>query len=137
MIRSRRSTAARATRPRSATPFSLAVRAVVLALLVGGCDQYLGSDNGVVVENRTTLDLHFSALLESGWYTPVAGAHPHQSALVLPPSLLPQSRCTAGAMIALAEDGREIARHEAPLCAGDRWIIDIPGAAPVPSSGGT
>jgi len=41
-------------------------------------------------------------------------------------------------MIAYDEDGREIARHDAPLCAGDRWVIDVTGptSTPVSSSGG-
>jgi hypothetical protein len=115
-----------------------AVLALLLAVSVTACDQYLGSANGVVVENRTTFELHFSVLLDQGWYAPAARAHAHRSEVILPPAVLPASKCTAGATIALADDDREIARHDAPLCAGDRWVIDIesPTSTPVPSGGG-
>jgi hypothetical protein len=116
----------------------VAVLALLLPVIVIGCDQYLGSANAVGVENRTSFELHFSVLLDQDWYTPVARAHPHQSAVILGPEILPASKCTAGGMIAYDDDGREIARHDAPLCAGDRWVIDIdnPTATPVSSSGG-
>jgi hypothetical protein len=106
--------------------------------MVMGCDQYLGSANAVGVENNTSFELHFSVLLDQDWYTPVARAHPHQSAVILGPEILPASKCTAGGMIAYDEDGREIARHDAPLCAGDRWVIDMenPTSSPISSSGG-
>lgn len=110
-----------------------AALALLLAVIIVSCDQDLGSANGVVVENRTSFDLHFAVLLDQGWYEPVARARAHQSELILPPAVLPASKCTAGAMIALTEDDREIARHDTPLCAGDRWIIDT--ESPTPTSG--
>lgn len=107
--------------------------ALLLAILATGCDQPLSSEKGVVVDNRTSYDLHFSVLLDQVWYAPVGRAHPHQSAVILGPEILPASGCTTGGMIALAEDGREVSRHDAPLCAGDRWVIDISSPSPTVS----
>jgi hypothetical protein len=39
--------------------------------------------------------------------------------------------CTVGDLVARRPDGREIARHDGPVCVGDVWIIEMPA---VPSS---
>src|SRR5215210_5765224 len=100
---SQRFAAGRTARTRPPAQVSTAVVAVVPDRSRHGL-RSLGSGNGIAVENKTFFDLHFSVLLEDGWYTPIARARPHQLELILPPSLLPASKCTTGATIALAED---------------------------------
>ena len=94
----------------------------VVALHVIACDQ--GITAGIAVDNKTPLELHFSVLLDRTWYSPVAHAHPNGTAVIVPVSILPASGCTTGGLIALADDGREIARHDRPMCVGDTWTID-------------
>lgn len=109
---------------------------LLLALTVLGCDQGLSSDYTVAVVNRTPHELHFSVLLDQTWYAAVARVKPNQMDVVLPSSILPPGGCTKGGMIALAEDGQEVSRHDAPLCAGDRWVIDPSGPSPSGSGPG-
>lgn len=90
-----------------------------------------------MVDNKAAFELHFPVLLEQGWYTPVAHAQPHQSEMILSPSMLPASQCTTGGMTAYADDGREVARHDRPLCVGDRWVIDLTSPAGSTSSTGS
>jgi hypothetical protein len=115
------------------------IQSILLASALAGlfvaCDQELGA--GIGVENRTSHELHFAVQLEPnrGWYTPPAKTAPHESTVVIPLAILPAGRCTSGGMIAFAEDGREIARHDAPLCVDDRWVIEPagPGSTPIPT----
>jgi hypothetical protein len=94
----------------------------IAALLCTGCDE--GITAGVMVDNRTSQELHFQVELEDRLYRPVAQAHPHSTALVLPAAIMPSSRCTSGPSVALDAAEREVARHEAPLCMGDDWVIE-------------
>ena len=94
----------------------------VLALFVTACDDTIAS--GIVVDNRTDAELHFSVLLADRWYTPPGRAEPGETERIVWSSVLPPSGCTTGGMVALASDGRELARHDAPLCIGDVWVIE-------------
>lgn len=105
-------------RPASICFFMLAL----MGAFATGCDN--NRTRGIVVDNRTDLELHFVVALESGPYAPLDRAHPHQSERVIPAQVLPASGCTSGGMIALADDGHEVARHDAPLCVDDIWVID-------------
>ena len=103
------------------------IRALVLgavALQFGGCDE--GITAGVAVENRTSSKLHFRVQLEPerDWYSPPAEVGPHQNSVVLPAAVMPSTGCTFGIMVALDEAGREVARHDTPLCIDDTWTID-------------
>jgi len=95
----------------------------VVALQALGCDE--GITAGVAVDNRTSSELHVQVQLEDAdWYSPPGTVGPHESELVLPAAVMPPTGCTAGSMIALDATKREVARHEAPLCIDDIWIID-------------
>jgi hypothetical protein len=63
---------------------------------------------------------------------------PRESTLVVAATIMRASKCTAGGMIAYAEDDREIALNDAPLRVGDRWVIDVtsPRSTPVSTGGG-
>jgi hypothetical protein len=104
----------------------------VVALSASGCDE--GISAGVAVDNRTSAKLHFRVQLEPGrgWYTAPGQLGPNESTLVLPAPVMPPGGCTAGAMVALDEADREVARHDEPLCIDDIWIIDSL-AVPSPS----
>jgi hypothetical protein len=39
------------------------------------------------------------------------------------PSKLTVDGCTEGDLVAIAEDGTEVARHAPPPCDGDRWVV--------------
>jgi len=95
--------------------------AAICAALVVGCDP--GITAGVVVDNKTDADLHFEVPLNGAPYSVVAVARAHETAVVLPNTLFGQSRCTDGPMVAFDPRNREVARHDAPLCVGDRWTI--------------
>jgi hypothetical protein len=96
----------------------------VVALQAGGCDE--GITAGVAVDNRTSNKLHFRVQLEPDrdWYSPPGEVGPHENSVVLPAAVMPSTGCTAGAMVALDEAEREVARHDTPLCIDDIWIID-------------
>lgn len=42
---------------------------------------------------------------------------------LIEPSRVTVNGCTEGDLVALAPDGREVARHSPPLCDGDAWVI--------------
>jgi hypothetical protein len=95
----------------------------VIALQAGGCDE--GITAGVAVDNRTSRELHFRVQLEPerDWYSPPGEVGPHETSVVLPAAVMPSTGCTFGAMVALDEAEREVARHDTPLCIDDIWII--------------
>ena len=106
-----------------------------LSLLVfgfGGCtDQYI--TRGVGGRNETATKLHFVISVGGKEYRLAPTLEPGASTLVLygaafaPSSFIADERCTKGDLVALAEDGREVARHPPPLCIGDVWTITTPG----------
>jgi hypothetical protein len=110
---------------------------LLLALVFGGWGDK-GRTNGIYAQNRTDGDLTFRVLVDTGWFNVSEVAEPylrsHSNVLVAGPSLLDRNGCTTGPMVALAKDGREIARREAPVCLGDDgqelWVIGSTGASP-------
>ena len=53
-----------------------------------------------------------------------------ETATVVPASIFDGQRCIEGDLVAFAPDGREVARHDEPVCFGDRWVIDDDGVSP-------
>ena len=111
----------------------LLVAALLLVVGAGaaGCDRDLGG--GFIVENHTDHELQFEVVLDTGPYRPVALAPAHGTATVITASHLNGMRCLQSGMVAYAPDGHVVARHEAPLCFGDRWVIDGVDESPSPS----
>ena len=120
---------------------------VVLALLVVFVAMWLlfrgwgdiGITDGIYAQNRTDHDLRLRVQLETGWFSVPGTAEPYVGAngsnlLVAGPYLLDANRCTTGPIVALDEAGREVARHEAPVCLGEDgqelWVIGGPAASP-------
>jgi hypothetical protein len=97
----------------------------VFALLVVACDQ--GRTDGVLVKPDDA-----RAALRRSWKTVgttrCPGQPPHETTLVVGLAQLPRGGCTKGGLIAFAEDGHEFARHDDPMCPGDRWTIQDPGS---------
>jgi hypothetical protein len=121
--------------------------AVVLALVVAFLGMSLlfrgwgdvGLTNGIYAQNRTEDDLTFRIQLDTGWYNVPGVAEPFVGAyasnlLLAGPGLLDRGGCTTGPMIALGQDGREVARREAPVCLGEDgqelWVIGGDAASP-------
>lgn len=108
--------------------------ASALTIMLAGCGRLPGDDQGITagigVDNKTNLELKFEVFLDGRWYRPPGLAHPGNTFLVMGMEVLPASGCTAGALVALTEDGREVARHDAPLCVGDLWTIEEPSTDP-------
>jgi hypothetical protein len=120
--------------------------AVVLALLMmfaamsvlfrGWGD--MGRTDGIYAQNRTDQDLQFRVQLETGWYTVPGIARPYVGAdasntLVAGSNLLDRNRCTTGPIVALAEDGHEVARRDGPVCLAEDgqelWVIGGAGGS--------
>ena len=65
-------------------------------------------------------------------------ARPRQTEAVLsgsaigPESLATKNGCTTGDLVALDPDGNEVARHSAPLCVDDLWVIESPVSSSAP-----
>jgi hypothetical protein len=97
--------------------------AAIVAACASGCDPTISS--GVGVDNRTSESLHFRVQLEGPrWYSYPSKVPPHERGLALPAPVIPEGGCSAGAMVALDDAEREVARHDAPVCVGDVWIIE-------------
>jgi hypothetical protein len=111
-----------------------ALTAASLGLLLfglGGCtDQYI--TRGVGGRNETATKLHFVVRVGGKEYQLAPKLEPGASTLLVsgsafgPSSFIADERCTKGDLVALAEDGREFARHPPPLCIGDVWTITTP-----------
>ncbi|HEY4189570.1 MAG TPA: hypothetical protein VGM28_04040 [Candidatus Limnocylindrales bacterium] len=81
-------------------------------------DPYLSNRSGVpldilYVHNGQTTPLHLTAPVD----------------MVSPLSAF-RDGCSDGTLLAIGPSGQEVARREAPICAGDTWTI---GASPSPS----
>jgi hypothetical protein len=79
----------------------------------------------VGVDNRTTHELHFRVQLEdAAWYSYPGEVPPHARGVALPATVIPSSGCSFGPMVALDEADHEVARHDAPVCIGEVWVIE-------------
>jgi hypothetical protein len=110
--------------------------AMILLSMVGPLPfSDVGRTDGVYAQNRTDKDLHFRALLPSGWFNVPFVAEPYvgtyaSNLLLLSPSQLDANRCTTGPIVALNEDGREVARHDDPICLDHGqalWVVKAAG----------
>jgi hypothetical protein len=111
---------------------AVAASAVVAAVLAGcGLMSEPGITAGVVVDNKTDGDLHFETVANGAPYRVVVVANAHETALLLPSALFDHGSCTDGPTVAFDPGNREVARHDAPLCVGDRWTIG-PAASGTP-----
>jgi hypothetical protein len=88
------------------------------------------SPAGVSVRNNTSLPLTFKIVLD-GQVLPVEqGVPAHDGRNVLTRdrlengTLFTKDGCTMGDLVAFGPGGSEVARHPAPLCVGDNWVID-------------
>lgn len=97
--------------------------AAIAVACASGCDSTISS--GVGVDNRTSQTLHFRVQLEGPrWYSYPSEVPPHERGVALPAPVMPAGGCSAGPMVALDESDREVARHDAPVCVGDVWVIE-------------
>jgi hypothetical protein len=99
----------------------------IVCLLPAGCTPE-DITKGIYAENRTTVDLHFAVTGIHGEIQNISGiAKPGETkALVTefgPDSAVASGDCTVGDAIAYGPDGVEIARHHAPLCVSEGWVI--------------
>jgi len=62
-------------------------------------------------------------MLDTGPYTVVALAAPHEDSVVVGASLFDGKQCLDHDVVAYAPDGHEVARRVEPFCFGDRWVI--------------
>ena len=106
----------------------------LLVAMVGACtDQHIA--RGVSGRNETATRLHFVTVVGGKTFALSNTLEPGQSKLLVSgsafggSSLVADDRCTKGDLVALADDGREVLRHPAPLCIGDLWTITTPGAS--------
>jgi hypothetical protein len=108
----------------------------ILLSLAGGLPfSDVGRTDGVYAQNRTDEDLHFRALLPSGWFNVPFVAEPYvgtyaSNLLLLDPSNLDANRCTTGPIVALNKAGREVARRDDPICLDHGqalWVVEAPG----------
>ena len=97
---------------------------------MAACDRDLGG--GFIVENHTDLELHFEVMLDTGPYTVVALAPPHEDYVVIGASLFDGKECLDSGVVAYGPDGHEVARNDGPVCFNDRWVIG-PDESPAPS----
>jgi hypothetical protein len=117
---------------------------VVLAVASLGfvaCEYMPGSDqgrtSGIGVDNRTAVELRFEIDLGGGRlrFGPIP---PHTIGLLIAAGDIKSGRCTTEPLVAFSTaDGREMARHEEPLCIDDVWIIedsDLDPSAVLPES---
>jgi hypothetical protein len=99
--------------------------------LIGGCTDHFIT-RGIAARNETATDLHFVVIAGGKTYRLAATLPAHESTLVLSganfgaSSFITDERCTKGDIVALANDGHEVARHARPLCIGDIWTITAP-----------
>jgi hypothetical protein len=91
-------------------------------------DRGLGA--AVVATNDTDTTITFRLFADGEWVDlPTPRLQPGQTETVLSrgsvfePSTLTVNGCTGGDLVAVAEDGTEVARHAPPLCDGDRWVV--------------
>jgi hypothetical protein len=118
---------------------ALGVVVIVLWLMVRGWGD-VGLTAGIYAENRTDEALHFRIQGTSGWFNVPGVAERYGTAggsshLLAGPYLLDGNNCTTGPIVALGEDGREVARRDAPVCLGEDghelWVIDgLPASPP-------
>ena len=102
------------------------VVALLAVSLVGGCGRKEDA-NGPYVINYTDAPLYIS-YVHNGQTTPLSVTAIPQSATDLGTF---RDRCSHVALLALDASGNVVARHDAPLCAGDRWVIGTrPSASP-------
>jgi hypothetical protein len=91
-----------------------------------------GIDDGIGVRNETEFTLHFRVWSGDKSYALAPVARPRQIETVLsgseisPNSLVTENGCTTGDLVAFDPDDNEIARHSAPLCVHDLWVIESP-----------
>ena len=110
----------------------LAVALLLVGSGVAACDPYLGA--GFTVENHTDLELHFEVKLDTGPYTVVALAPPHEDYVIIGASLFDGEQCLETGVVAYAPDGHEVARLDGPICFDDRWVIGADESASPPPS---
>jgi hypothetical protein len=97
-----------------------------------------GFGSGVAVRNETELTLHFRVWAGSKSYALAPVARPRQTETVLsgseigPNSLVTKNGCTTGDLVAFDPGGNEIARHSAPLCVDDLWVIGTTASSSAP-----
>lgn len=114
---------------------------VVVAGLLSGCllpgmDPGLG--DGIEVQNDTEFTLHFRVWSGNKSYALAPATRPGEIETVLsgsaigPNSLVTKNGCTTGDLVAFDPDGNVIARHSAPLCVDDLWVIETSGSSSAP-----
>lgn len=115
---------------------------VMVAAALSGCFGLPGSDpdlgSGVGVRNETEFTLHFRVWSGDKSYALASEVRPRQTDLLLggpeigPNSLVTTDGCTTGDLVAFDPDGNEIARHSAPLCVDDLWVIETSASSSAP-----
>lgn len=87
----------------------------------------LGAAISATNDTRTTITFRLFAEGEwvelPGTLTPGRTDTVLSGALLFEPSTLTVDGCTEGELVAITEDGSEVARHPPPLCDGDRWVV--------------
>lgn len=122
--------------PATLGTFSVMAIAATVAIGLAACNlpgSEAGRFDGIIVDNRTGMDLRFEVVIDGRLVRPAKRALRHSTALVIAAGDIRSGRCTTSPLVALTEEGQEIARHDAPLCVGDTWVINDPGVSPTSS----
>jgi hypothetical protein len=88
-----------------------------------------GLGAAIVATNHTGTTITFRLFASGEWVELPRTLTPGQTDTVLSgaslfePSTLTVDGCTEGNLVAIAQDGSEVARHPPPLCDGDRWVV--------------
>jgi hypothetical protein len=90
--------------------------------LVLGCEA--GRMDGIGVDNRLGQELRFEIEIDGRLIRLATHALPRSTARVLAAGDLRSGDCTTAPLVAYDPDGREVARHDPPLCVGDTWTIE-------------
>ena len=111
---------------------ALCVALVVVACIVGGCDnQRL---DGIFVRNETSATLHFAMIgADQSRFdvTYIPGLKPGHTAELLGGGQLTApshyfdagKQCSLGSILAFDTSNRLVARRDAPLCVNQTWVI--------------
>lgn len=104
-----------------------------ITAVIAGCTILVGCDpgitDGIEALNETDVTVHFEVEADGERYALPGEFDPGEGSLVIsgsalgPDSLVTSDGCTTGDLIALDEDGEEIARHPPPLCDGDVFVV--------------
>lgn len=88
-----------------------------------------GLGAAIVATNDTQTTITFRLFADGEWVELPGSLPPGRTdavlsrALLFEPSTLTVDGCTEGDLVAIAEDGAEVARRPPPLCDGDTWIV--------------